>query len=229
MSVSSTHTDSLPPRTKCEHVIDDSDDENVFEGHISKAQKISMSAGCPKAGDYESSTREVILSAANTYCALLVSQGAFPTSLEELELVKCAWKRVNVDREMNPMGLTLDIVRVVSFFLSFLAHTLKIKAHGSPTHGKTKAKTAALIETLYGFDSRQTKKAITENHRKAEELKSKKGFVFEVCVFIYNFICFFTQLDISCQVLSDSDGKQKGIYKHPIIQKAVNTMWFKNK
>ena len=86
------------------------------------------------------------------------------------------------------MGLTPDIVRIVSFFLSFLcpflAHTLKIKAHGSQTHGKAKAKTAALVETLYGFDSRQTKKAIAKTHRKAEELKSEKGFVFEVCVLI---------------------------------------------
>ena len=84
-----------------------------------KAQKISVSAGHPKAGDYESSAREVILSAANTYRALLVFQGAFPTSSEELELVKRAWKRVNVDREMNPMGLTPDIVRIVSFFSLF--------------------------------------------------------------------------------------------------------------
>lgn len=32
-----------------------------------------------------------------------------------------------------------------------------------------------------------------------------------------------------CQTLSDPDGKRKGIYNHPIIQKAVNAMWFKNK
>lgn len=31
------------------------------------------------------------------------------------------------------------------------------------------------------------------------------------------------------QVLSDDTGKRKGIYSHPIIQKAVNKMWFKNK
>jgi hypothetical protein len=30
-------------------------------------------------------------------------------------------------------------------------------------------------------------------------------------------------------VLSDENGKRKGIYNHPIIQKAVNRMWFKNK
>lgn len=27
----------------------------------------------------------------------------------------------------------------------------------------------------------------------------------------------------------DGEGKRKGIYTHPIIQKAVNKMWFKNK
>ena len=31
------------------------------------------------------------------------------------------------------------------------------------------------------------------------------------------------------QVLSDDDGRRRGIYDHPIIQKAVNKMWFKNK
>ena len=31
------------------------------------------------------------------------------------------------------------------------------------------------------------------------------------------------------QNLSDANGKRKGIYNHPIIQKAVNAMWFKNK
>jgi Domain of unknown function (DUF6532) len=31
------------------------------------------------------------------------------------------------------------------------------------------------------------------------------------------------------QVLLDDNGRCKGIYDHPIIQKAVNKMWFKNK
>jgi hypothetical protein len=31
------------------------------------------------------------------------------------------------------------------------------------------------------------------------------------------------------QTLSDLNGKRKGIYNHPIIQKSVNAMWFKNK
>ena len=73
--------------------------------HIAKAQKISTNAGRLKATDYDDVTRELILSAANTYCALLVSQGAFLTSLEELELVKRACKRVNDNSEKNLMAL----------------------------------------------------------------------------------------------------------------------------
>ena len=30
-------------------------------------------------------------------------------------------------------------------------------------------------------------------------------------------------------MLSDDNGRRKGIYNHPIIQKAINAMWFKNK
>ena len=188
-----------PPRltqTKREHdVISDSDDKDkVFEAHVrvSKAQKITSNTGRPKAADYEAAAREVILSAANTYRALLVTQGAFPTSSEELELVKKAWKRVNDDSEMDAMSLTPDIVRIVSAFkfifrfrtLFFLTVTFKIKARGSQARGEAKNKTASLVEALYGFDSGHSKKVIAENRKKAEELKSDKGFVFKVCVFI---------------------------------------------
>ena len=71
---------------------------------------------------------------------------------------------------------------------------------------------------------------IAENHKKAEELKNDKGFVFKVSLYfhIIFFFVFYTHVDI-CQVPSDSDGERKGIYKHPIIQKAINIMWFKNK
>ena len=48
---------------------------------------------------------------------------------------------------------------------------------------------ASLVEALYGFDSTRSKKAIAENRKKVEELKSDKGFVFEVCfLIIYLFI-----------------------------------------
>jgi hypothetical protein len=111
---------SPPPVIKREHdVLADSDDE-VFEVHVAKARETSTNAGRPKAADYEVAAREVILSAANTYRALLASKGAFPTSSEELDLVKQSWKRVNDDSGMSPMALTPDIVRIVSYFILIL-------------------------------------------------------------------------------------------------------------
>jgi hypothetical protein len=126
--LSSRLSESPPPPiigNKHEHdVIADSsllDDEEVFEVHIAKAQKITQNTGQPKAGDYDPPSRELILSAANTYRVLLATQGAFPMSSEELELVKKAWKRVNDDGETTPMALTPDITRIVSFFIVFLS------------------------------------------------------------------------------------------------------------
>jgi hypothetical protein len=111
--VSSMNLDSPPPRTKHHH---DSDDEGLFEVHVMKAQKITSNSGRPKAGDYDPTTKGVILSVANTYRALLVSQGAFPTSSEDLDLVKQTWKRVHDDGEIDPpLKLTTDFMRIVSF------------------------------------------------------------------------------------------------------------------
>ena len=86
----------------------------------------------------------------------------------------------------------------------------------------------SLVEALYGFDNGRSKRAIAENHKIAD-LKDKKGFVFEVLViFFFSWVMKMIKV-ISSQVLSDNEGKHKGIYNHPIIQKAVNKIWFKNK
>jgi hypothetical protein len=120
-SLSSARSDSPLPhviQTKRQHdAISELDEDEVIEVHVSKAPKINKTAGRPKAADYDLVAKEVILSAANTYRALLASQGAFPTSSEELELVKRSWKRVNDDSKLTPMTLTPDIVRIVSNFL----------------------------------------------------------------------------------------------------------------
>jgi hypothetical protein len=133
ISSESTQSDSPSPRAiKREHDATDRDNDDVFEVHVAKAQKTSTNTGRPKAADYEDAAKEVILSAANTYRALIATQGAFlllsstywvfiatqgafPSSSEELELVKRSWKMVNDDSGMSQMGLTPDIVRIVSF------------------------------------------------------------------------------------------------------------------
>ena len=117
MSLSSTEPLSPPHQIKRE--LPDSDDENVFQVHVSKAQRISATSGRSKAADYESAAKEIILSAANLYRVLLVSQTAFPSSSEELDLVKRAWKKANEDNETD-IELTPDIVRIVSSSLFHL-------------------------------------------------------------------------------------------------------------
>lgn len=120
MSITSTQSPSPPPRVvkreRDTNTGSDLDDDEVFEVQFAKTQKTSQHARRPKAADYEVAAREVILSAANTYRALLASQGAFPTSSEELDLVKKSWKRAHDNIDMNPMALTPDIVRIVSNF-----------------------------------------------------------------------------------------------------------------
>ena len=52
--------------------------------------------------------------AANIYCVLLASQGAFPIPSVELKLIKKAWKLVNAESEVKPLALTPSIVTTVS-------------------------------------------------------------------------------------------------------------------
>ena len=47
----------------------------------------------------------------------------------------------------------------------------QIKACGSQTCGEAKEKTKSFVETMYGFESGHSKKAIAANRRLAEELK----------------------------------------------------------
>lgn len=71
----------------------------------------------PKAGDFDEIGKELVLSAANTYRALLASQGAFPNSSTELKLIKKAWKLVNTESGVAPLNLSPSIVTIVSRFI----------------------------------------------------------------------------------------------------------------
>ncbi|KAG6904927.1 hypothetical protein DXG01_006171, partial [Tephrocybe rancida] len=82
-----------------------------------------------------------------------------------------------------------------------------IKQRGSQTRGEAKSKTASLVETMYGFNSGQGRKIVAANRDLAERLKLQKGFLYKEL----------------------TEDIRKGIYKHAIIQMAINKMWFKNK
>ncbi|KAJ7076595.1 hypothetical protein B0H15DRAFT_934291 [Mycena belliarum] len=81
----------------------------------------------------------------------------------------------------------------------------RITNRGSHFRGELKTKVKPLAELLYGFKIGQNKKILAENRQRAEELKDNLTFTFK-----------------------DIKGR-KGIYRHPIFQKAVNAMWFANR
>jgi hypothetical protein len=85
--------------------------------HISKAPKKNKKTARPKAGDYDELGKEQVLAAANTYRALLASQGAFPNTSMELKLVKKSWKMVNAENGVASLALTPSIVTIVSKFI----------------------------------------------------------------------------------------------------------------
>ena len=45
---------------------------------------------------------------------------------------------------------------------------------------RQRKKTKLFVETMYGFKSSLSKKAIAANQKLAEELKQEKGFIYEV-------------------------------------------------
>ena len=93
-----------------------SDDEEA-EIVVSKAPKLEKKSTRPKAGDYDEFGKELVLTAANHYRALLASQGAFPNHSMELKLIKKAWKMVNAESGVKPLDLTPSIVTIVSKFI----------------------------------------------------------------------------------------------------------------
>jgi hypothetical protein len=132
--------------------------------------------------------KEVILQAATIYRCLLSTENGFPELVAETALVKLAWENANKDSGMPSLAQTPDIAKIVSHFLSVSTFTsispiYQIKARGSQTRGEAKEKTKLFVETMYGFESGRSKKAIAANRKLAEELKREKGFIYEVSLF----------------------------------------------
>ncbi|KAG6904232.1 hypothetical protein DXG01_011598, partial [Tephrocybe rancida] len=122
-----------------------------------KATKITNNTGRPKALDYDDVSKEVILAAANVYRCLISTVNGFPDSRTEIDFVRQAWQRANKDAGIEPpIDMTPDIGKI-------------IKQRRSQTCGKAKAKTASMVETLYGFSSGHGPKAVGANPRRAPE------------------------------------------------------------
>ncbi|KAJ7804838.1 hypothetical protein B0H14DRAFT_1610777 [Mycena olivaceomarginata] len=80
-----------------------------------------------------------------------------------------------------------------------------IASRGPQCRGELKTKVRPLTEIMYGFKSGHNKKDISFNRTHAENLKEGASFAFK-----------------------DPENK-KGLFKHPILQKACNAMWFANR
>jgi hypothetical protein len=93
---------------------DTDSDEAEVDAHITKALKGPQKSTRPKAGDFDDFGRDLVLSAANLYRALLASQGAFPDTTLELKLIKKSWNKVIADNGVKPLTLTPSIVTIVS-------------------------------------------------------------------------------------------------------------------
>ena len=91
-----------------------------------KAQKITSKAGRPRAADYDDLAKELILQAATVYRCLLSTENAFPDLTPEAEMVKVAWALVNQETGLVPLGLTLDIAKIVSVICVLGAILIKI-------------------------------------------------------------------------------------------------------
>lgn len=117
---SPTRSSSLHAGTKRPHETDeeeDDSDKDEREVVVNKAPKLRTKSSRPKASDYDEFGKELVLTAANQYRALLASKGAFPNTSTELKLIKKAWKLVNAESGVKQSELTPSIVTIVSQFL----------------------------------------------------------------------------------------------------------------
>ncbi|KDQ54673.1 hypothetical protein JAAARDRAFT_401315 [Jaapia argillacea MUCL 33604] len=84
-----------------------------------------------------------------------------------------------------------------------------ITRRGSHLRGEVKTKARLIVETMYGFSSGQNKRIVEGNRALAVSLKDESGFVYKFP--------------------SANKSQRKGLYKHEIIAKLVNNVWFANR
>ena len=102
MTMDSSPDCPLSPQAGSKRRLDTDEEEDLTDdddGDILaiKAPKIQKKSSRTKAGDYDEFGKDMVLTAANRYRALLASQGAFPNPSIELSLIKKAWKLVNAE------------------------------------------------------------------------------------------------------------------------------------
>lgn len=87
----------------------------------------------------------------------------------------------------------------------------------SQMRGQLVAKLPDLVQKMYGFDDEKSARAMEENRELFALLKADNGFYFKVQL-----------IDTSKNKLTfhQVPAMRQGLYKHGIIQAAINKMWF---
>ena len=80
------------------------------------------------------------------------------------------------------------------------------------------------VATLYEFDRNQSAGSMSYNIAHTKELLTKMSFIYRVrthCITLCSAL-------ISVRLQEQNSGNPLHQYRHPIIQKAINILWFKN-
>ncbi|KAH7904076.1 hypothetical protein BJ138DRAFT_965792, partial [Hygrophoropsis aurantiaca] len=120
--------------------------------------------GRPKAGDYDEPVREVLGTAIELFRATLLSENPFPSSSQELEWAKSAWR---------------EACDVLSVRISPTGEVLKlITNRGSHLRGELKTKSKPVVANVFGFETSADEEIQEDNRHLVASLK-------EDCAFIY--------------------------------------------
>ena len=101
---------------------------------------------------------------------------------------------------------------------------LQFTVNGMTLVSEMRRKLRRAVATQYEFDRNQTAESISYNVAHTNELLTNMAFIYRVrthCITIWSAL-------ISVRSQEQISGNPVYQYRHPIIQKAINTLWFKN-
>ncbi|KAI5990446.1 hypothetical protein EDD15DRAFT_2369863 [Pisolithus albus] len=167
--------------------------------------------GRPKAADYDSDVRAVLETAIEIYCAILLTENPFPTSVQEVDWAKNAWSLAghHHDIKLSHDGGILKLVRFRQYQGLLNSTTDQIVARSTHLRGQFKSKARPIVTTTFGFEMSADTGVQTRNRLLVSELKQDSAFIF--------------------RARGSSLDEHTGLYTNPAIQQVINEVLFKNK
>ncbi|KIK26764.1 hypothetical protein PISMIDRAFT_94290 [Pisolithus microcarpus 441] len=120
--------------------------------------------GRPKAADYDSDVRAVLETAIEIYCAILLMENPFPSSVQEVDWAKKAW---TLACHHHNIKLTND-ARILKLIMARSMHIC----------GQFKSRARPIVATSFGFEMSADKAVQTKNRLLVSELKEDSAFIF---------------------------------------------------